>query len=251
MIHDVKPFRMLETAFERKIPLVLSFLSDYRWSVARGLITAIGEDSFSIRLTPQRSGRPSGIKRGLKVGASFKYGYGGSYDKFIFDTTVMDTAHLQPVITLAIPQQIEMVPRRSFQRVNVPDLLEVRVHFCHRYCVSDGERTFVGMGPDRQGRLIDISAAGMQFAIDASEKHDFSKGQFVNIRFAPMPGQTELVLSGRIKNILPTADGRSICFGLEVVGLEASPEGRLVLSRLVGLVEQYNQMSALQNSSNK
>jgi len=52
-----------------------------------------------------------------------------------------------------------------------------------------------------------------------------------------------LVVSAQIRNILPTADGKSASLGLQIVGLEASPEGHEVLARLIGIVEQYYQIN--------
>ena len=48
---------------------------------------------------------------------------------------------------------------------------------------------------------------------------------------------------GQIRNMLPTADGKNICLGAQIVGLEASPEGRQVLERLCGIVERYHQIN--------
>ena len=57
------------------------------------------------------------------------------------------------------------------------------------------------------------------------------------------------MFDAQIRNILPAADGKSICLGLRIVGLEASSEGRQVLQRLCSVVEHYyqiNQCSAKQ-----
>jgi hypothetical protein len=58
-----------------------------------------------------------------------------------------------------------------------------------------------------------------------------------------MPYETPLMFNARVRNILPTADGKSICIGLQMVGLEASPEGRLILQRLCNIVDRYYQMN--------
>ena len=100
-----------------------------------------------------------------------------------------------------------------------------------------------------QGKLVDISAGGGQIVVDAAQGPDFKKGQFIGMRFTPMPYETPLMFDAQIRNILPTADAKSICLGLQIVGLEASPEGRQVLQRLCNVVEQYykiNQSSAKQ-----
>ena len=248
MIHDVKPKRLLQSVVDRKIPVVISYLSDARWHAARVLITNICQNTFSVRITPQKRTNQINIQAGQAVGISLAYGYGAGYDKFIFDTTVAEPDPSQNSlavgqISLQLPESVELVPRRSFYRVPVPNSMDITVIFCHRYCASGAGEVIVGNGPDRQARLIDISAGGLQIAIDSRKKHDFHKGQFVSLLFTPVSYETPLKFNAQIKNILPTADGKSICFGLQMVGLEASPEGRMILSRLVGIVEQYQQIN--------
>jgi hypothetical protein len=125
-----------------------------------------------------------------------------------------------------------------------------------------------------QGRLIDISAGGAQVIVpypypDEPESArtaerdsnasvtrcfrcgqvDFRKGQFVCMRFTPMPYEMPVMVSAQIRNILPTSDGKGASLGLQLVGLEASPEGREVLARLISIVEHYyrvNQSGARQ-----
>jgi hypothetical protein len=58
-----------------------------------------------------------------------------------------------------------------------------------------------------------------------------------------MPYETPLMFNAQIRNILPTADNKSICLGLQNVGLEASTEGHQVLQRLCNVVEQYYQLN--------
>ncbi|MHC4755698.1 MAG: hypothetical protein ACYTBP_11205, partial [Planctomycetota bacterium] len=62
------------------------------------------------------------------------------------------------------------------------------------------------------------------------------------MRFTPMPYEQPLLLNAQIRNILPTADKKSWCLGLQLVGLEASKEGREVLQKLCSVVENYYQM---------
>jgi hypothetical protein len=94
-----------------------------------------------------------------------------------------------------------------------------------------------------QGRLIDISAGGLQVVVVASEKPDFRQGQFVKVRFCPLPSQAAIEFSAQIRNILPTADSENLCFGLQVVGLEASREGRVILAKLAAVTELYYELN--------
>jgi hypothetical protein len=186
------------------------------------------------------------------VGISFKHGYG----KFVFDTTVKA---LEPstdpetnrqcggTIVLAVPDKIEVIQRRSYFRVNVPESLNVKVLLWHRTGRREETDPACEMNNCCHGRLMDISAGGAQVIVpnqsDAG-KANFKKGQFISMRFTPLPYETPLILSAQIRNVLPTADEKNASLGLQIVGLEASPEGRVVLTRLIEIVEKYYQINS-------
>jgi hypothetical protein len=128
-----------------------------------------------------------------------------------------------------------------------------------------------------QGRLMDISAGGAQIVIPIAVRHpvadctglgqsiarreaspsgvrhpladpdeadfDFRKGQFIGLRFTPLPYETPLMFNAQIRNILPTADHTALCLGLQIVGLEASAEGRQTLARIAAVVDTYHRIN--------
>jgi hypothetical protein len=65
----------------------------------------------------------------------------------------------------------------------------------------------------------------------------------VGVRFTPMPYETPLMFTAQVRNVLPTAGRDGLCLGLQIVGLEASEEGREVLARLAAVVDRYYQMN--------
>jgi hypothetical protein len=250
-----RPREILQTVIEEKVPAIMSYLSRGKWHVAKVQPTYLGANRLSIQVSPRKKPHPINIQVDQPVGISLKYGYG----KFVFDTTVVDLeASLCPTgggtIILAVPDRIEIVQRRSYFRVAVPGSLKVNVLLWHRLHATEVSACQKSQksGPDsrqmpldhyRQGRLIDISAGGAQVAVDAGQGPDFKKGQFIGLRFTPLPYETPLMFDAQIRNILPTADNKSFCLGLQIVGLEASPEGRAVLHRLCNVVEQYYQIN--------
>ena len=234
----------------------MSYLSRDKWHVAKVLLTDLVGGRLNVESTSSmKKQRPINIQVNQPVGISFKYGYG----KFVFDTTVQG---FEPslcseadrerggTVVLALPERIEMVQRRSYFRVNVPESLKVKVLLWHRSGKRE-EKTRVQETADEirnccHGRLIDVSAGGAQIVVPQQNglgRADFKKGQFVGMRFTPMPYETPLVLSAQIRNVLPTADGKSSSLGLQFVGLEASSEGRRALTRLIGIVERYYQIN--------
>jgi len=247
--------KILRLAVDTKVPAIMSYLSRDKWHVAKVLLTELEGDSLSIESTISRKQRPINIRVDQPVGISFKHGFG----KFVFDTTVKA---LEPStdpeanrqsggkIVLAFPDKIEVIQRRSYFRVNVPESLNVKVLLWHRTGrrgQADLKRdTTLEMNNCCQGRLMDISAGGAQIVVpnqNNAGKPNFKKGQFISMRFTPLPYETPLILSAQIRNVLPTADEQNASLGLQIVGLEASSEGREVLTRLIGIVEKYYQLN--------
>ena len=257
MLRNAEPRKILQIIVEKKIPAIMSYLSRGKWHAAKIAPVNLGADRFYVEVSPRKKPHPINIQLNQPVGISLKYGYG----KLVFGTNVI-SFELSPEaqsggrIVLAVPTQIELVPRRSYFRVNVPESLKVNVILWHR-CHTDGipkrdnNKGRPVFPPERrhspehywQGRLVDISAGGAQVAIDASQEPDFKKGQFVGLRFTPMPYEMPLMFNAQIRNVLPTADDDKICFGLQMVGLEASVDGRAILQRLCNVVERYYQMN--------
>ncbi|MHC4556262.1 MAG: flagellar brake protein [Planctomycetota bacterium] len=254
MLRGIESQKILQIVIDKKVPAILSYLSKNKWHVAKVLLTNLVGDKLNVESTASKKKHgPINIQVNQPVGISFKYEYG----KFVFDTTVEGFAqssgpesHREQggTIVLAAPDKIEVIQRRSYFRVAVPESLKVKILLWHRSGKHEEKNQIQGMADDNccHGRLVDISAGGAQLIVSQQNdapKADFRKGQFVGMRFTPMPYETPLVLSAQIRNILPTADGKSASLGLQIVGLEASPEGRQVLSRLIDIVEQYYQIN--------
>jgi hypothetical protein len=268
--------RVLQTVIDERKTAIMSYSSRGKWHVAKVILINISDGKLSIEsLRSKQKQHPINIQVDQPVGISFKHKFG----KFVFDTTVRS---LEPSfsqgscdgcggrIILASPETIKVVERRSYYRVEVPESLKVKVLMWHRSAKYDSP-TNMHSRLDQvrdccQGRLIDISAGGMQviaFFEKEAESHNpdenqpasdecgtsnienmnFKKGQFIGLRFTPLPYETPLILSAQIRNVLPTEDGKGISIGLQIVGLEASPEGHEVLTRLISVVGKYYQIN--------
>ena len=245
---------VLQTVVDKREPAIMSYLSKDKWHVAKVFMTDLSDNKLYVEAChSSRKLHPVNIRVDQPVGVNFKHAYG----KFVFDTTVVG---LEPsadpraggTMVLAVPDRIGVVQRRSYFRVSVPESLKVNVVIWHRMSkgkVQDKSTRHAYF----EGRLMDISAGGAQLlmplkgqggndAVSVGES-DFHKGQFVGVRFTPMPYETPLMFNAQIRNVLPTADGRGLSMGLQIVGLEASDEGRQVLSRLAAVVDRYYQMN--------
>ncbi len=249
MLYGTKPREVLEAVSERNIPVLMSYQAQRRWQLARVLLGQVDQWCFEATISPRRKLRAVELEVGQSVGMSLQYGYGGGYDRFVFDTKVIAVETSRDpmdgrAIIFAIPEEVELVQRRSYVRVAAPAGTDVNVDLVRR-CDGDVDDAD-GVDLAWSGRLVDISAGGLQVAIDSSEKGDFARGQVLGVRFTPMSYETPLAFSARVKSILPTADNTNVCIGLEMIGLEASPEGRLILQRLCNVVDQYLQIGQSQ-----
>ncbi len=247
---------VLQTVVDKREPAIMSYLSKDKWHVAKVLMTELADNKLYVEgCHSGKKPHPVNIRIDQPVGVNFKHAYG----KFVFDTTVLA---LEPsadpeaggTIVLGIPDRIGVVQRRSYFRVNVPDSLRVNVVIWHRTSrdkdkgkSKDNKQTYF------EGRLMDISAGGAQIVMPlkghsdndtlAVTESDFRKGQFIGVRFTPMPYETPLMFNAQIRNVLPTAERDGLSMGLQIVGLEASNEGREVLARLAAVVDRYYQMN--------
>lgn len=234
----------------------MSYLSKDKWHVAKVIMTGLSDDKLRVESAMSRQhNRPINIRVQQPVGISFKFGYG----KFVFDTTVEgfelstepgSTQASGGTIVLTVPRHMEMVQRRSYFRIDVPESLKVKVLLWHRRGNSRDNCRMEDAAEEMHncwhGRLMDVSAGGAQVVIphrDGTEVQDFKKGQFAGMRFTPMPYETPIMLNVQIRNVLPTADGMGTSLGLQFVGLEASSEGRRLLTRLSSVVERYYQIN--------
>jgi hypothetical protein len=153
-------------------------------------------------------------------------------------------------IVLGVPDRLGVIQRRSYFRVSVPEALKVNVVLWHRKAhpsKKDNGHNYA------EGRLVDISAGGAQILVPLRTdeggaaggvgESEFHRGQFIGMRFTPMPYETPLMFSAQVRSVLPTADRSSLCLGLQIVGLEVSEEGRHVLWRLAAVVERYHEIN--------
>jgi len=265
MLQGPESKAVLQMVVRSQSPAIMSYLSKDKWHVAKVVLKDLQGDRLYVE-NCHTSGQlhPINIRLDQPIGMNFKHAYG----KFVFDTTVVS---LEPssspeaggTIVLAVPQQIGVIQRRSYFRVSVPRSLRVNVVLWHRTSHRTPEQRAHAYS---EGRLVDISAGGAQVIVPCKDSRscpsaspiqgsrsagesDFHKGQFLGVRFTPLPYEVPLMFSAQIRNVLPTADHTGLCLGLQIVGLEASEEGRQVLSRLAKVVESYHQINRSQEQS--
>ena len=120
--------------------------------------------------------------------------------------------------------------RRKYVRMHISSHLAIEVLIWHGGRKDDYHKRLPGHC--WRGHLVDISEGGAQVAIDAAEGAILAKGRLVGLEFRTKPSEPLLTFDAQVREILPTADEKNNCLGLQFVALEANPEGHYGLQRL-------------------
>ncbi|MBP8604848.1 MAG: PilZ domain-containing protein [Phycisphaerae bacterium] len=222
-------------AIQEQSPVIASYLFDGKWHLLEMKTIGFSEDFITFKAQ-----KPSeNLKAEQPVGICIHQGY----FKYLFDTAVqaVSSEGYMPLIKMDLPDRVERIQRRMYHRQPVPASLKVKVLFWHRGYLEDTDEQ-----PEElywEGRLLNLSAGGAQFEIDAKEKNNFRAGQLLGVQFTPMSYQKPFLLESHVRYLKNQPDQTSFRIGVEFLGLEASREGREVLNRLLEVIDIYRTMN--------
>jgi c-di-GMP-binding flagellar brake protein YcgR len=234
---------LLRMAAMNQTQAVMTHLSRGKWHMTKVTLLSTTDMSIRVNITEKEKHHPINIKIDQPVGISFKH----DHCKYIFDSAVsgfeqsVNAKSGGGIIVVAMPDRIDCIQRRNYYRVAVPQNINVRVLFWHRGYSDDAKA--VPLDDYWQGNLIDISAGGLLIGVDLEQKPNFREGQLVGVQFTAMPYEQPIQLEAQVRHIALTADGTKLCLGLQVIGLEATLEGREMLQRLCEVVNTYFDMN--------
>jgi hypothetical protein len=248
LLNQISPQGILQEMMLENIPLFMSAFRSGRWQVNRVQVLDVRTDSFDIKVSPRKKNQLIQINTDQSVGISFQHEYGQG--TFIFNTRVVALKssiveeNQNEILVLEMPQQMELVQKQNFRRVQVPACMDVQVALWHKN-VPQGKASdnSIQVLNGFKGKLIDISAGGLQVAVNRSQGPAFEKEQFIHLEFIPSANETPLKFNAYVRQILPDADSDCVLLGLQMVGLEASAEGRMVLQRICNVVHEYRQIN--------
>ena len=222
---------VLSEARQKKTLVVGSLLIEGQWRLLS--LRVYGCSDNSIILESQSPCQE--FKHHQPIGISIHLGH----FKYLFDSTIQKTDEMGPFgrIFLDFPDTIEQVERRAYHRQPVPRNTTVKVIFWHRGYLdaSDNEPAENYW----EGMLLNLSARGAQFEIKTSHQEYFKLGQVLGIQFTPMSYQKPLLLESHVKYVNGQPSSRPFRIGVEFLGLEASPERRADLDRILEIVAEY------------
>ena len=239
---------LLQEAAQKHLPLTLTNKQNNCWQVYKSTFIAVQSNRLVLAL-PVADSADSRIEpaTGQEVALTFKKGY----HKCLFVTRVigrenheLDAGISMPVMTVFCPQQIEKIQRRAYNRAAAPAGEPVLVDFWPS--AADG-----AVNPPRwQAHLTDLSAGGLGLSMPKNELPAIQEGDQLELEFLPLPDQEPLRLQGRFRHATDMPDGRNALLGFQLLGLEISEEGRMLLRRISRIVNVYQRQEPLARHPN-
>lgn len=175
------------------------------------------------------------------VGISFQI----DQEKHIFDSVILGFESKLAAgggrILIELPEVIEKMPRRSYERQAVPSNLNVQALFWHRGYSDETIR--VPAESYWQGQMINLSAGGCQITVPLVISDCFRPNQLVGLQFTPMFYQKPILLEAQIIHLRLEETEKKAYLGVEFLGLEVSIGGRTILHRLMDVVEEYAKLN--------
>lgn len=229
---------VLGRAVQKNLTAVLSHLTRGKWQVTKVSLRALTSHTLHVETLMEETIKPANIEINQPVGISIQQ----DFNKYIFETVVtgFETSVSQARgrrIVLDLPERMDRMQRRAYSRMPVPKSLNVRVLFWHRGYTDESRQ--VPLENYWQGKLLNISAGGVQIVVDLEQRPNFKIGQLVGLQFTPTSYQKPIHVEGQVRHIAQGADGQRFCVGVEFVGLEASSQGRRKLRRIINAVNDY------------
>ena len=229
---------ILTQVVQNKLTAVISHLIRGKWHTTNVSLRALTGHTLHVESLPDETSPLVNMEINQPVGVSIHE----NFNRYIFETVVtgFETSVSQAQgrrIMLDLPERMDRMQRRAYSRVPVPKLLNIRVLFWHRGYTNESRQ--VPLENYWQGKLLNISAGGVQIAVDIEQRPNFKLGQLVGLQFTPMSYQKPIHVEGQVRHIAQGAEGQRFCVGVEFVGLEASSQGRRKLRRIINTVNDY------------
>lgn len=234
-IDSLQISQFLLDACREQSPVIGSYLYNGKWHRLEMRISQVSDEL----ITFDAQTACDSLQPEQPVGICIHLGY----FKYIFDTTVhrVGPEGLYGRVLLNIPDKVERIERRVYHRQPVPDSMKIKIMFWHRGYLSDD----IEGSPDEfywQGRLLNLSAGGAQFEIESECHKHFKVSQLLDLQFTPLCYQKPLLLESHVIYLKDQPKSNALKIGVEFLGLEAGPEGREILSRILEVVDQYQEI---------
>ena len=233
---------LLETALLKRLPLTITNKDvENNWQVYKSHILSIQGRRMVIAMpSPHTNSAPMEPAQGQEIAATFKKGY----NKCLFVTriisqgrTELEPGNFIPSVTLYMPEQVEKIQRRAYERTDVPKGEPIPVTF---WSTSESDQKF-------HGQLLNLSAGGIGVSAAGDQVPRFIDDQQCQVQFVPLPGQEPILALARFRHVGDPDENDSARLGFQFIALEATEEGRNLLRRIGRVVTIYDRRSQISN----
>lgn len=232
---------ILGSAAQRRLKAVLTLRLENGWRTYKcWFVSGEGHDVL-LRLASEDVDTALRDATGdMAIGVTFRFGH----KKCLFSSKIVEMYdgpdHVR--VHVRYPHEMQQLQRRVYERAEPPAGTIVPVRF---WCL-DVAHEEDGRSDVRHGQLEDLSAGGMR--IRTSDLADIHVGGLYRCVFAPSPGASPILVDSTLLHHEATDKGRA-ALGFHFMGLEATPEGKKTLERIVRLVKQFQRRRSRRASS--
>lgn len=229
---------LLHTALMKKMPLTITKQQGDDWEMYKSHIISIQGNRMVITMPETRDDQsPIQAEKGQEIAFSFKKGY----NKCLFTSriissgrTEIDPGKYAETLMIYIPEQVEKIQRRVYERTLVPEGDSISVSF---WPVSDSKLKY-------SGELTDLSGGGIGVSIKKGDMPKIDSEQHCTVQFVPLPGHESIIATAIYRHISDPEDG-SRKIGFQFIGLETSEQGRMILRRIGRVVTIYERRNSI------
>ncbi len=229
---------LLHTALMKKMPLTITKKQGEDWEMYKSHILSIHGHRMVITMPEAREEQtPIQAEKGQEIAISFKKGY----NKCLFTSriissgrTEVDAGKFTETLMIYIPEQVEKIQRRVYERTQVPDGDSINVNF---WPINDSKNRYTG-------ELTDLSGGGIGVTVSKEIVPDIEAEQHCTVQFVPLPGHEPIIASAIYRHISDPEDGVKK-IGFQFIGLETSEQGRMILRRIGRVVTIYDRRNSI------
>jgi len=225
---------ILDESVQHERFAVLTHHAPEGWRLLKGRFRPNEPERASVHLAipwPEGNRRTLLPEPGDSIGCTFRVGH----KKCMFESTVDQTERMPEAgsVVLRWPSQIQQLQRRVFERSAPPpgDIIAIRFWREGNDAASES-----GLRDIRHGQLEDISAGGLR--VKVARPQDIEDGAHYRCTFTAKPGKPPFLLDAILRHREAADEGRA-SLGFQIIGLEATAEGRRTLDRLARLVSHF------------
>ncbi len=231
---------VLASGAEKQLPVVVTVRCGDHWINLPSRLIGLGAGFCWLEMPgPDRAGRPYEFEVTDKIAVSFKL----KHYKYLFTASVAEIRHISrddidatEAMCIYIPDKMQRISRRAFERVDVPRNRIVRVSLWQggrgaEPTSADTDR------PVFLGTVTNISAGGFRVKTDTAAGELFEVGDVAGIRIVFGPGDQSFYADAQFRHA--AADGDAVQLGFQFVGLGRTHEDLQALEMLSQKVAEF------------